>query len=211
MAIPIFAHISAASNLIPAAVGIVRFQKLGRGMRFLALLCVLACVQLIAENIVGWIFRNNYVLVDFYTLVEFTLLAVVFFVSVKSEISRFGLAALFVAFFIYWTIDMIQRRDPNEINTNLAMVSRVFLIAVSLIGFHHALKEGAAEISHTPIFWVSFAVALYSAGTLIVFGLSNQLLAMGRVYFDIGWHINWILLIVANLMYSKGMLCRMAT
>jgi hypothetical protein len=205
------AHISAASNLIPAAVGIIKFRRLERGMQFLALLCVLACVQLVAENVVALIFTNNYFLVDYYTIVEFSLLAAVFYFSIDSKFSRQMIAVLFSAFFIYWSINMVQRPDPQEINTKLAMVSRVFLIAVSLVGFQYSLKEGSSVMSKMPIFWVSFAVVLYSAGTLIVFGLSNQLLKLGRPYFDIAWHINWGLLIVVNLMYSKGMICRPAT
>jgi hypothetical protein len=196
--------------LIPAAVGISNFRRLERGMRLLALLCVLACIQLIAENVVALVYENNYFLVDYYTIVEFSLLAAVFYFSIDSKFSRQMIAVLFSAFFIYWFINMVQRPDPHAINTKLAMVSRVFLIAVSLIGFQYSLKGGASEISKMPIFWVSFAVVLYSAGTLIVFGLSNQLLELGRPYFDIAWHINWGLLIVVNLMYSKGMLCREA-
>jgi hypothetical protein len=197
--------------LIPAAVGIRNFRKLERGMQFLALLCVLACIQLIAENVVALIYENNYFLVDYYTIVEFLLLAAVFYSSIESKIPRLVLAILFSAFVIYWLIDMIQRPDPHAINTKLAMVSRVFLIAVSLVGFQYSLKEESSVMAKMPIVWVSFAVVLYSAGTLIVFGLSNQLLKLGRPYFDIAWHINWGLLIVVNLMYSKGMICRLAT
>jgi hypothetical protein len=177
-------------------------------MRFLALLSVLACVQLVAESVVALLYRNNYFLVDYYTIVEFSLLAAVFYYSTKSNVSRLALGVLLSAFFIYWVIDMIQIHDYQTINTKLAMVSRVFLIAMSMIGFHSLLREGTSAISRMPVFWVSFAVALYSAGTLMVFGLSNQLLKLGRPYFVIAWYINWGLLIVANLMYSKGMLCR---
>ncbi len=180
-------------------------------MRVLAALSILACVQLVAENIVSIIFKTNYFLVDFYTIVEFLLLAAVFLFSTKSKASRLQLAILSMVFFVYWVVDMIQKSSSHGINIQLAMVSRVFIIAVAFVGFHAALKEESSDISRIPTFWVSFAVFLYSAGTLVVFGLSNQLLRLGRTYFDIAWHINWTLLIVANLMYSKGMLCRETT
>ena len=177
-------------------------------MRFLAVLCVVACIQLVAENIVGYLYGNNYFLVDYYTVVEMSLLAAVFFFSAKSNVRRLAVAVLFFSFIAYWVIDMLQKPDPQLINTKLAMVSRVFLIAMSLVGFQNVLAGEASAISRAPVFWVSFAVALYSAGTLVVFGLSNELLKMGFVYFSAAWYINWTLVIVVNLMYSKGMLCR---
>ncbi len=208
MAIPVFAHISAASNLIPAAVGVKNFRNLQKGMRFLALLCVLACLQLVGELVVGYVYKNNYFLADYYNLAELTLLGAVFYFSTKSKASRVILGLLFAGFLAYWLVDMIHKTNPEYINSNLAMVSRVFLIAMSLVGFQNALAGGTAAMSRVPVFWVSFAVVLYSAGTLLLFGLSNQLLAMGVVYFEIAWYINWVLLIVVNVMYSKGMLCR---
>ncbi len=211
MAIPIFAHISAASNLVPAAVGLRNFRKLRAGMRFLAFLSVLACLQLVAENIVGYLYKNNYFLADYYTVVEFSLLTAVFYFSAKSKVSRAILVVLFVAFLVYWVINITHRPDSQSINTNLAMVSRVFLIAIALVGFQGVLAEGTASISRLPVFWVSFAVAIYSAGTLVLFGLSNDLLRMGLIYFEVAWYVNWVLLIVVNLMYSKGMLCRETT
>jgi hypothetical protein len=58
------------------------------------------------------------------------------------------------------------------------------------------------------LFWVAMAVALYSAGTLILLGLSNDLLKLGVPYFKAGWVFNWSLLIIANLFYAKAMLCK---
>jgi len=211
VAIPIFAHISAASNLIPAAVGLRTFRKLPAGMRYLAFLSILACVQLVAEFIVASLYGNNYFLADYYTVVEFVLLTAVFFFSTKSNTARFILGILLMAFLVYWIIDMLQKPDSLSINTRMAMVSRVFLITMALVGFQGVLAGGTSAISRLPVFWVSFAVAVYSAGTLVVFGLSNELLRMGMIYFEIAWYVNWVLLIAVNLMYSKGMLCTETT
>jgi hypothetical protein len=55
---------------------------------------------------------------------------------------------------------------------------------------------------------VGTAVLLYSSGTLLLLGWSNQLAKSGMDTFITAWQINWVLLIMANLFYMKGLLCK---
>jgi hypothetical protein len=52
------------------------------------------------------------------------------------------------------------------------------------------------------------SVILYSTATLIMVSLSHQLLELGMPYFTAAWNINWTFIIVANLLYAKGLLCK---
>ena len=103
---------------------------------------------------------------------------------------------------------MIWFNNPNHIDSGMAMISRTFVIAVSLITLQATLKDERSRLVERPVFWVAMGAILYSSGTLLVVGLSNQLLQLGKTYFDVAWHINWTLLIIANLFYTKGILCK---
>jgi ABC-type transport system involved in multi-copper enzyme maturation permease subunit len=103
---------------------------------------------------------------------------------------------------------MVFFRDPDHINSGMAMISRTFLIVMALVTLQSAIKDEKLHLLERPVFWVVMGVVLYSAGTLLVVGLSNQLLELGVPYFVVAWHINWSLLIIANLLYTKGMLCK---
>jgi len=208
MAIPVFGQIHAVSFLIPAAAGIKRFSKLSRAMRLLTILCVLACIDIAVQLLVAFGGMKNYFLSDYYRVIEVTLLCVVFYLSSVSKGTRIVLRALGILFVVIWIVDMFYFHDPHRMNSTMAMTSRTFLIVMSLVTLQSAIEDERSHLLERPVFWVVMGVVLYSAGTLLVVGLSNQLLALGKVYFDVAWHINWSLLIIANLLYTKGMLCK---
>jgi len=70
------------------------------------------------------------------------------------------------------------------------------------------IKDERSTMLERSVFWVAAAVILYSTGTMAVLGLGNFLMKLGRPYFVAAWHINWTLIIVANIFYTKGMLCK---
>jgi hypothetical protein len=208
MAIPVLGQIHFIGYVIPATAGIIRFPRLSRAMRILTLLCVLACIDIAAQYLVALWGMKNYFISDYYRVIEVSLLCVVFYLSTVSKGTRIVLRGLGILFVVIWVVDMIFFRDPDRINSGMAMTSRTFLIVMALATLHSAIKDERSHLLERPVFWVVMGVVLYSAGTLLVVGLSNQLLALGKVYFDVAWHINWSLLIIANLLYTKGMLCK---
>jgi hypothetical protein len=208
MAIPVLGQIHFIGYVVPATAGIIRFPRLSRAMRILTLLCVLACIDIAAQYLVALWGMKNYFLSDYYRVIEVSLLCVVFYLSSVSKGTRIVLRVLGILFVVIWVLDMIFFRDPDRINSGMAMISRTFLIVMALVTLQSAIKDEKSHLLERPVFWVVMGVVLYSAGTLLVVGLSNQLLELGVPYFVVAWHINWSLLIIANLLYTKGMLCK---
>jgi len=79
---------------------------------------------------------------------------------------------------------------------------------MSIVTLNALLKTAARKLTHEPVFWVLTGTLLYFSGTFAVMGLSNELMKLGRWYFDFAWHINWGLTIIANMLYAKGVLCK---
>jgi len=208
MAIPVFGQVHLVSFLVPAIAGIKRFAVVSRAMRVLTVLCVLACIDIVAQYLVALWGMKNYFLSDYYRVIEVSLLCAVFHFSTVSKGTRIVLRLLGILFVVIWAVDMISFHDPNRINSGMAMISRTFLIVMALVTLQSAIKDEKSNLLERPVFWVVMGVVLYSAGTLLVVGLSNQLLELGVPYFVVAWHINWSLLIIANLLYTKGMLCK---
>jgi len=206
--LPLFGQIHLASFLLPATTGMIRFAKLNRAMRILTLLSVLACFNIAAQYLLAAWRIKNYFISDYYRVVEISLLCAVFQFSVGSKGPRIVLRALGILFIVIWIVDMIYFHNPELLNSGMAMTSRIFLIVMSLVTLQAATKDEKPHLLERPIFWVGIGVVLYSSGTLLVLGLSNQLLKLGQTYFVVAWHINWSLLIAANLFYTKGMLCK---
>ena len=208
MAIPVLGQIHFIGYVVPATAGIIRFPRLSRAMRILTLLCVLACIDIAAQYLVALWGMKNYFLSDYYRVIEVSLLYAVFHFSLTLKRPRIVLRALGILFIVIWIVDMFYFHDPHRMNSTMAMISRTFLIVMALVTLQSAIRDEKSRLVERPVFWVVMGVVLYSSGTLLVVGLSNQLLALGKVYFDVAWHINWSLLIIANLLYTKGMLCK---
>ena len=208
MSIPILGQIHVLSFLVPATAGITRFAKTNRAMRILAVLCIFACLDVGGQMFLGMRNVKNYFISDYYTVVETSLLCAVFYFSVTPKGVRNVLRILGIAFFLIWAADRIWFNNPDQIDSGMAMISRTFVLVMSLITLQATMRDERSRLVERPVFWVVMAVVLYSSGTMLVLGLSNQLLELGKPYFDVAWHINWSLLIIANLFYTKGMLCK---
>lgn len=209
MTIPIFGQIHALSFLVPTTVGVTRFARLSRALRILAALCLLACLNIATQYVLGLLNIRNYFISNYYRVVETSLLCAVFYHSVAAKGVRNVLTGLGILFVVIWGANMIWFNNPDQYKSGMAMISRTVVLVMSLITLQATLKDEQSHLVERPVFWIAMGAVLYSSGTLLVVGLSNQLLRLGKTYFDVAWHINWSLLIIANLFYTKGMLCKL--
>jgi hypothetical protein len=151
---------------------------------------------------------NNLFLSHFYIVLEFLLLSGVFYWSVPLKSTRSILLLAGAAFICFWAAELLFFFNPEKIDTVTQMVERILLIVMSIITLQAVMKDEGSSLVERPVFWAAMSVILYSAGTLMAVGLGNQLMALGRDYFVFAWDINWTLIIIANILYAKGMLCK---
>ena len=211
MPLPLYSKIHAVSYLIPATIGTARFFSLSRAMRILVVLCVLACIDVAAQIFVALWIGNNLFISHFYVVVEFVMLCSVFYRSVPQKRTKNTLLMTGAAFVVFWAADLIFFFDPRQINTAIQLVDRILLIVMSTITLQAVMRDEGSSLLERPVFWAAISVILYSAGSLMAVGLGNQLMALGRDYFVFAWNINWTLIIIANILYAKGMLCKSQT
>jgi hypothetical protein len=208
VAIPTLGYVHLLSFLFPAFVGIRNYAKMDRPMRLLTLLCIFAVVNIVVQFLLGrWGIRNH-IVSDYYRVLEVSLLCGVFWLSVTQQRVRKVMVILAMLFVLAWFVDLVLSNGHQRLNNEMAMTSRMVLLVMSLTTLYAELRNERTSLAERSVFWVSTAVALYTAGTFLVLAFSNYLLVLGRTYFDVAWHINWALLIAANLMYTKGMMCK---
>ncbi len=208
MTIPVLGQICALSLFVPATAGVTRFAGSSTAMRILAVLCVLGCLDVAAQLFLGARSVRNYFISDYYRVVETSLLCAVFYYSVAPKEVRNVLRGLGILFVVIWGADMIWFNNPEQYRSGMAMISRTIILVMSLFTLQATLKDERPHLEQRPVFWIAMGAVLYSSGTLLVVGLSNQLLQLGQTYFLVAWHVNWSLLILANLFYTKGILCK---
>jgi len=208
MSIPILGYVYFASSLIPVSLGIVRYRSIAKPMRVLTLLCALSVMTATTELILGRYGINNQFLANAYVPVEVLLITLVYCFSISVTKYRRILVGSALVFMSVWIVDWIFFDIPDEMNSEMALVSRLFLFTMSLLVISIASKDSTSRLSDKSLFWVATGVVVYSTGTFIVAGLGNRLLQLNASLFVIAWHINWLLLIAANLLYTRGLLCK---
>lgn len=208
MKIPALAHISALTYLIPFFAGIWQFKRLDRSMKIFFLLCVLSLIGVAVEFVLSLKYINNLFISNYYFFLDSLLLSVIYSYSIDDKRTKRIILILTILFIVVWFVDKLVFALPDELNSEMAVASRVFIVVASIVIVLAVMKKTDSLLIDRPIFWVSTGYVLYSAGVLLIFGLSNELLKIGMLYFSIAWHINWSLAIVANLMFTKGFLCR---
>lgn len=208
MKISTLALISALTYLIPPLAGIWRFKQLDRAMKMFFLLCACSLLEVAAEYILSVRHINNSFLINYYFLIDSLFLSVVYSYSIEDKRTKRIILILAILFIVIWVVDRLIFAVPGQMNNEMAVTSRIFIIVVSILIVLAVMKKTDSLLIDRPIFWVSTGYVIYSAGVLFIFGLSNELLKIGMLYFHIAWHINWSLDIVANLMFTRGFFCR---
>ncbi|MFA6456464.1 MAG: hypothetical protein WCW40_06535 [Bacteroidota bacterium] len=208
MQIPVFAHIAAASALLPLGAGL-RYWKASRfPMKLFAAFSGFSVLHLLVEFVLGRMGKSNMWLVDFHQIVELFCILYVYHAWTTNRRLKdiFQYSAMFYS--LTWIINKFYFEDPqhfSEINLSIAML---MLIIASVIILNSLVRITQHSVIRHSVFWIASGVLLYSAGTIIVIALSNQVLAMGIEYFNIMWHINWGFTIFANILYARSFACK---
>ncbi len=205
---PIMGLIAAWSTVVPAVFGMWRYKRLDGPMRVFAVLSIVGVVNVASEFVLSRLAINNYFLIDLYSLLVVPILGFIYYVSIAASGARRTLKVSSILFVSIWIIQRFFFSDPNKMNSNLAMITALFLVTMSIVTFSAFLKTSTLPLLQHPLFWVLTGTIVYYSGSFAVMGLSNELLKLGLAYFEIAWHINWILIVASMLMYSKGFLCK---
>ncbi|HTR82652.1 MAG TPA: hypothetical protein VMM58_13565 [Bacteroidota bacterium] len=205
---PVMSLAAGSASLLPLSVGIVRYKKLSTAMKVFLLFCLLTCLEIVAEFILSYRGINNLFLGNSSFPVETAFIAAVYAFALEGKKVRGVIITLGGIFLFIWTVDKIFFDLPGSINEEMAILSRIFIIVLSVIALHTTARRTMLALTDEPLFWLTSGNLLYSAGIVLLLGLSNEIAAMGVSYFIAAWNINWSLDIIANVMFAKGFLCK---
>ena len=201
-------YVALASSFVPFIVGLMRCKSLDRGAKALLILAAANCCQMMTSYVLSLMKIHNLELLNDYRPLELVMIAAVFGLMIESRFVKRFLLTCSVAYVVIWIADKIYLDDPTQLNSRMAMLSRIIAIIMAITVLYSDAKASTGLFAKRPLFWVGTAVLLYSSGTLLVLGLSNQLINLNRETFIMAWQINWTLLVMANLFYTKGLLCK---
>jgi len=200
-------YVHSVSYAFPLIAGIRRFAVLNRTMRTFVVLMFLGATNMSAQFILGKLRINNHIVADYYRVFEVTIMCAVIYASVRKTIARRIVMALGILFVLVWIVDLFYA-SHSTINSTMAMYCRLTLLVVALIALQTTVQAADSRIVDRSIFWISAAATIYNAGSFAVLAFGSRLVELGQPYFTMAWNVNWALLTVANLMYTKAILCK---
>jgi len=189
-------------------VGGFRYRSLPRPLRLLEYLLVFSFVMTIIERILASHYINNLWAAHISTIVEFVIVLNIFSFWMKQHLKRLVLFGCLIGFIILWIISKLLFEPFSQFDGWTAAISKIIQITFSSILFVEVIKDSDIDWTKDPRFWVTTGVIIYSAGSLFLFALFNKMLQISPVYLMMMWSLNWILAIIANLLFARSFLCK---
>jgi hypothetical protein len=151
---------------------------------------------------------NNLWMTHVYSIIEYTLLIIVFSCWQKNQMFRKILQWSIPVFAIMGITNMIRLQDLHHVNSYGLTVEGMILVGVSAYTLFELNREGAGSLLREPRFLIGTGVLLYFTSTVIFFALSNVLLSFPRQTALLVWSLHNMVNILANFVYAGGILCQ---
>ncbi|NUN68818.1 MAG: hypothetical protein HUU02_03810 [Bacteroidetes bacterium] len=207
MTIPVFAHVAAVSCFIPAAVGLWYWKQSPAAMRVFTLFCLYSTLHLVMEFTLGRLGISNQFLMNYHQIIELLCILYLFHARVTERRTQLFFRALAALYSVLWLVNKFLYEDPERFSEGITIAAMLVLMTASVIVLNMSVRTAAGPVTQHSTFWIALAVLLYGAGTVIITGFSNTILAMGMEAFDTFWHINWGFTILTNLLYARSFRC----
>jgi drug/metabolite transporter (DMT)-like permease len=191
----VFRYLSIFSVLFPLIGGLQLWKSLNWPLKLLFWLALTSGIS----DCISVILASNKIhtlpIANAFLIVQFVLL----FVSLEANRKLNAKWFLFILCVLFGVINYFFLQTPDNFNTYSAYLFAIFMLVSVMESLTMLMKNMPVEkIQTLPIFWLSFGVLVYYAGTLFLFLFNNYLIVhLPRIHQNI-WVIHNLLNISKN-------------
>ncbi|HUW06014.1 MAG TPA: hypothetical protein VMW01_07120 [Williamwhitmania sp.] len=175
-------------TIIAIIIGLIRYRKLDGLSLIIFYYLVYSFVNGVVMFVYGELGMNNLFYYNSDIVIEFVILGAFFWFSSQHKWFRRGIVtsgAIFVVVFL------------STFNSKLGylnLLKMVETISIFLGGLTLTIQENSKtdKLSHSPRFWISAGLMIYSAPTFLIAAASNQILLLPKEQAFIIWALNSI-------------------
>lgn len=197
--------IAPTSTLIPLVIGAVRYKLLNVGCRILIAFLSLSVIGSILTRLFAYLFHNNIIINDLYTLLEFPLLAGFYYFHFSSLKMRNVILIMILAFMIVCVYFMVIYYSANRFDDYSTSIESLLLIFLSLA--LTTSRSNSLNVSNRwdeePVNWFNTGILLHFSGSLFIFLLMNYFL-YDQSHFYIAWNALVTFSICMNVLFAIG-------
>lgn len=205
--IPLYAKLAFFSGFLVVLAGGYNFRRLNREMGILFSYFVVSIVVSSVQYFFAISGKNNLWTMHFFTPVQLIFLMVVFAAWQRNTTFKRLMQGSMLLFVIVWLLSILLLEQIQQFNWFTRPLQSFILIVASGVTFFQVQREELPSILRDPRFWVSAATLLYFCGVIVLFALSNKLLAVSMDTLRLAWAVQWFVAIVTNILYGMGFMC----
>ncbi len=198
----IFARISTWFVLIPTFIFLFRFFRLNREQKILGILIVISAFTELVSFSIAMRESGNLYLLHIYTIIQFTLLTLIYRSTLRKLFLPIFSSAIIVLF-VCVAILAAAYIDGVTFFNSVARVVESLLVLTYVLGFFVlTLRELRVRyLEKEPLFWISTALLIYFSGNLFIFILYNYSLRHDISALVWGIIIHSVLAVMKNILY----------
>jgi hypothetical protein len=191
-----------------AGVAVVRFKQLAAPLRYLGCLVFFSLLIEIGSRIL-WLYKvSNLFLLPLYTIVEFGLIAWVYWLALRQYAVARWIPRLLVSF-VLCTGVLVAWEGFGRFNDFQRLIESVLILGFVIAYFYKVFQETViVRLEHEPLFWFSSGLFIYFSGNTFIFILSNYLLSYSVDLNYQAWIIHAMLNVVLYVFYSIALWIR---
>ena len=203
---PWLIEVGTAWVLVPFITGLLLLFKSRKNIQFW-LLFALVTVALLAEAAGQLVIylgaKNNLWVVHTHTLLEYLVLAAIYYVSFRRPVFKKGIIVATVFFVVICFIDAFLIEGIHQMNSNAKMVANTLLMLLAILYFYKVANDlTVTYLDRDPVFLLSCCLLISKAGTTMSYAMFNQALAAS---YDAA-RICIAITLVLNILYYTALL-----
>jgi len=204
---PILFYVTMIIELCVVVLGVYRYRTLTSPIQCLVWTIIFWFVTGVVERVMGIFNIRNLWLTQCNTLIGLGLFVRIYWFW--STNARYGLILIlsFIGFTILWIIAKFTFEPFVQSDDYTSSISILFILCAAIFLMMQILKDGVLRLKNDPRFWTSAAFILYSTGTFFIFSLFTVMLNISRDLLLIVYPVNWILTIIAHLLFARAIVC----
>jgi hypothetical protein len=189
-------------------VGGFRYKSLSLPLRILEWLVLMSVVDTAGTWILILLHIPTTWLSHCYTLLELVLISMMYLSWIKLQVRKKMLLWSLAGFTLLWIISKLSIEPLIYSDDLTATISKVIQIAFSTYVLIEVIHESDILWTNDPRMWVAASIILYAAGTIFWYALFQKMLQISPELLRQSYSLNWTLMIVSNLLFVRGFLCK---
>ena len=146
----------------------------------------------------------NYPILHTYTIVEFTLLTLLYRSVFQNGHLKKAVLLCIVAFFVFKLFDLLFVTSIYKADTTTVITESLIMIVLSVLYFGQLIVRNDIKLTQFPMFYINSAILFYFSGSFLLFLYGTYIYEEASTYY-VYWCIHNVLLVIRNVLFLVAM------